>query len=282
MGNILFYNAQTESKIFSLHRVFTELALPGTGLEVEMVEAQSFREKLTPEVELLVLPGARASSAYREQLSGANLDHLSRRVEDGLQVLGICAGAYVLSRHFEYFDYSDETGHLREHRVIDNQHLGLAPLRAYGPDLRLYPPRPPRDEANPWTVYTDVAVTFNAQGKQQEVALAISKGPSFTHLSPKHCRPFALYKETGETAMAQFAYGQGGGLLCGPSLEVGGENLAHYMHPDRLADPRFRGIITRLEASQQAWSQLWGEVFSTLLPRRPAECAKIRQNMMRF
>ena len=276
MSRVLIYNALTQSKIDSLRRVFSDLALPGTGLVLEEVTHENFSRRMGDDVALLVLPGARAGSAYRDQLAGENLVCLKHHLSHGMNMLGICAGAYVMARQYEYYDYDSATGALLERRIISGSDLGLAEVRAYGPDLRLYPLKP-REEENPWSVYTAAQVSFPAEGQQEQAALALSKGPSFTHVG-ENVSVFAKYNETGEAAIVQFRHGRGGGLLSGPALEVGGQNLMHYVHPQHREDPHCQSIITQLENGREVWAKLWTEVFVRLIPDRPDIHAQVRRN----
>lgn len=276
MIKILCYNAYTESKIDSLMRVLRNIALKDTGIALEEVTTQDFKEKLTPDVAVLILPGARAGTTYREQLKGENFEYLHDRIGDGLWVLGICAGAYVLAKNFSFDEYDQLNGEFIERKEVESE-LGLARLRAYGPDLRLYTSRP-READNPWTVYTAAVVAFQTDNGEREAALALSKGPSFTDLDPSCCDILATYKKTDEAAIVRFRYGKGGGVLSGPALEVGGQNLQHYIHPRHYDDPLCWGIVTALENSCPSWSRLWGEIFAALLPRYPEKVEQIRKN----
>ncbi|MDD9901619.1 MAG: hypothetical protein OXT65_11620 [Alphaproteobacteria bacterium] len=277
MTTILLYNAQTESKISSLKHVVEDIALKNTGIKLIEVNAGNFREKLTDKVDLLILPGARAGTAYRDQLAGENFEHLKKHMARGMHVLGICAGSFVLAKDFDFDVYDPVTGDLIEQKHIQSE-IGIADVRAYGPDLRLYPLRP-REKSNPWSVYTATPVTFDdADGKETKAHVALSKGPSFTGHNPQQCTPIATYDTTGDSAIVAFKYGKGGGVLSGPALEVGGENLIHYVFEEHLKIPQCLNVITALDNSKDAWAKLWVKTLETLLPGKPALHNQIRQN----
>ena len=260
MTTILLYNAQTESKISSLKHVVEDIALKNTGIKLIEVNAGNFREKLTDKVDLLILPGARAGTAYRDQLAGENFEHLKKHMARGMHVLGICAGSFVLAKDFDFDVYDPVTGDLIEQKHIQSE-IGIADVRAYGPDLRLYPLRP-REKSNPWSVYTATPVTFDdADGKETKAHVALSKGPSFTGHNPQQCTPIATYDTTGDSAIVAFKYGKGGGVLSGPALEVGGENLIHYVFEEHLKIPQCLNVIPRWTTArtpgQNSGSKRW-------------------------
>ncbi len=276
MTKVLFYNAGIQSKVDSLRRLLEGKALQGTGITLEEATQENFLQKLTPDVALLVLPGASAGTPYREQLAGAPFDLLKQRMRAGLHVLGICAGAFVLSESFEYSDYDFETGELKGRKEIFSE-LGIAPLRAYGPDISLYKIQP-HAENNPWAAYAATPVRCTVDGADFDMALALSRGPSFTDLSLPACRTLATYKATGNAAVVSFRYGRGGGILSGPMLEVGGTGLMRYVHPRYRDDAHCRETVAMLEQSAPNWARLWSHLCVSLFPHHPQAQAIIRKN----
>jgi glutamine amidotransferase-like uncharacterized protein len=276
VNRILIYNAKTESKLDSLKRVLGRI-FDGTGMVIEEVTADDIQKKLTADVALLIFPGARAGTAYREQLKGAAFDLIKQRMQDGLQVLGICAGSYVMTRHFTYDEYDPVTGKLLFKKNITSE-LGITDFEAFGPDLRLYPLKP-READNPWSVYTAAAVRAQLGDKKMSAALALSKGPSFINVDETKNDIIARYEATGDAAIVGFRFGKGGGVLSGPALEVGGDNLAHYIHPEHRKDPHCAGIVLALERSAGAWAEIWGHVMQRLLPNRPDVWPRLRRNL---
>lgn len=273
----LVYNAQGDTKLYSLQRVMTEMILPNTGITFEIVTAENIIERLGPDVVMLLLPGARASTGYRTQLCGPRFDAIMNAMDRGMQVMGICAGGYVLCRDFQYDDYDPVTGRLNETRHISSA-LGIVDAKAWGPDQRLYTPRQ-RVEGDPWSVFNAVALRFSANGQPFEATVAISKAPSFIEYNATQCTPMAHYTDTGDVAMLRFRFGQGGGILSGPGIEVGGANLKHYVHPRHAEDEYAKGVIKRLNDSHQQWHQLLAETFTTLVPGEPKIHRQIRQNL---
>lgn len=273
MPRVLIYNAEGDTKLYSLQRVMQELILPSTGIAAEIVTAANVAERVGPGA-LLILPGARASTGYRTQIGGAKFERIMQAMDKGMQVLGICAGAYVLCKDFKYDDYDPLTGRLNETRHVSSG-LGIINARAWGPDQRLYTPQP-RVEGDPWTVYQAVSMQFNINGQPRQANVAISKAPSFYDLHPAQCEPLAHYTATGDVSMLSFKFGQGGGVLSGPVFEVGGDNLKHYVHPRHAQDPRAQEIISKLFESKAQWHELLGSVFGRLLPQAAPQ---IRKNL---
>jgi glutamine amidotransferase-like uncharacterized protein len=278
MANILLYDAQTGSKLFSLAHLFNQVLLPGTGLTLQRVTQDDVLQQMNPDTDLLILPGARAGTPYRQQFSGAQLEQFKESVAGGMQVLGICAGAYVLAQNFAFMAGTPAD------KVIEDNPLGLAPVWAHGPDPALCPLNKP-DFDNPWSVYAAVLVDYSKHipsrfgvGPRQAF-LALSQGPSFEALEGAAITPLAHYRQTGDAAIVQFAYGKGGGVLSGPALEVGGANLMQYVHPRHRADPACNQIIEALEGSAKGWAHLWANLATRLLPRQPQAHAIIRHNL---
>ena len=278
MANILIYDTQGESKIDSLWRVFSRLALAQTGLTLARVTAHTLCTKLTEQVDLLVLPGTRAGTTYREQLTGPSLQLLQQRVQDGLQILGICAGAYVLARTFIYTEYEGLSRRPLWKKQISSP-LGLADVMAQGPDLRLYAPQP-RDPNNPWSVYSAVELEGGAIDAPSPAFFALSRGPSFVITNPQAAVALVNYKATREAAVVQFRQGDGGGILAGPALEVGGTNLRHYIYPPHYTQDATRDIVEKLEQSRMAWSLVWEQLLPRLLPRQTHTHGQIRSNFL--
>ena len=273
---ILIYNAKTESKLDSLKRVLHKIFF-GTGMIIEEVTAEDIQQKLTPDVAILILPGARAGTAYREQLKGAAFDLIKQRMQNGLHILGICAGSYVMTKEFTYDEYDPRTGKVLFKKNIQSE-LGITDFQAFGPDLRLYPLQP-READNPWSVYTAADVQVKSGDDFFPASLALSKGPSFIHVDENKNDVIARYDGTGDVAIVGFKFGKGGGILSGPALEVGGDNLTHYIHPDHRHDPHCQNIIQSLEGSAPAWAQLWGILVQKLLPNRPEIAVQVVQNL---
>lgn len=275
MPKILVYNAQTEAKIDSITRVLTA-ALKDTGMTVQKTTAATLLADLD-DTAVLILPGARAGTAYREQLAGAPIEAIRRKTHDGMHVLGICAGAFVLSREFEYDEYDSASGAFVQTKKMQSE-LTMAAVRCFGPDLRLYKLQP-REEENPWSVYTAADVHFTSGDETLKAALALSKGPSMQILDPENCAPLAVFEKTGDVAVAQFTYGKGGGVLSGPALEVGGQNLMHYIHPRDYTNAAAMETVTALQSASQNWARFLVKVFENLLPQYPQAVAKIAANL---
>jgi len=279
MRILLYESENTVSKLYSLHRMFNDYVLPGTGIEVVRVNQHSLQQELTEDARILVLPGARESSAYRNELAGEKFNKLSRRIDGGMHVLGICAGAYVLAREFDFNVYDEGSGKLLEQRHI-RSNLGLADIKAFGPDMRLYTPRP-REEGNPWSVYSLADVSFEGRNGLTTAPLAISRAPSFGEPLSGQCTVMARYAATGDAAIVRFTQGQGGGVLVGPAFEVGGRNLQHYVHPRHANDLHSQSIMQRLSEAAPAWSELVHQTFQTLLPGEEKVHRQIARNLRR-
>jgi glutamine amidotransferase-like uncharacterized protein len=272
MNRILLFNS---NKLDSLKRVLSMIC-KDTDLVIEEVTAGNIMQKLGPDVALLFLPGARAGTAYREQLKGAAFDLIKERITNGMHIFGICAGSYVMTRQFTYDEYDPVTGKVLLKKNIKSE-LGITDFQAFGPDLRLYPLQPLND--NPWSYYTAAAVTVYHGEKTFPAALALSKGPSFINVDENKNDVIARYQVTGDAAIVGFKFGKGGGVLSGPSLEVGGDNLAHYIHPEHYRDPHCRRIVEALEQGKSSWALLWGQLMQRLLPNRQDCIPAIRRNL---
>jgi glutamine amidotransferase-like uncharacterized protein len=268
MGKIVIYHAQAVSKLYTIQSLLRDVVLKNTGLNMEIAHQDNLAATLTPDTLLFILPGASASSVYRDQISGRKLEQLQRRTADGMQLLGICAGGYALAHNFEYCFYDEQSGALQEKRQVQSS-LGLAPVYAYGPNLQLHHRRP-YDPTARWSSYDAVETAFRGRdGELINVALALANGPSFNQLDETLCQPLAHYRKTGEVAMVGFRYGQGGGILSGPAPEVGGRNLMQYIAPKQQRDPHMYATISSLESSHAAWVRLWSDLLTRLLPSRP-------------
>lgn len=274
MANILLYDAQTGSKLFSLVHLFNQLLLPGTGLTLQRVIQEDVMQHMSAATDLLILPGARAGTPYRQQFSGAQLECFKEAVTGGMQVLGICAGAYVLAQNFSF-----QAGTPAD-KIIENHDLGIVPVWARGPDPRLCPLGQP-DLTKPWSVYraVQVDVAVGMGNDLRSAFLALSQGPSFSEWDEQSVWPLASYRQTGDAALLQFRYGHGGGILSGPALEVGGANLGQYVSPQHRQDPVGKTIIDNLERSAPHWAALWADLATRLLPRQPQAHAIIRRNL---
>lgn len=279
MSKVLIYDDDTSARVFTIERLLRTVALKGTGLKVEFVHPHDFMQKLTEDTLLFVLPGAAASATYREQITGEKLDLLRARTQSGIQLLGICAGAYTLSNQFEYCFYNEMTGTLEERRQITSS-LGLAPVFAFGPNTTLHPLRP-YQAAMRRSTYDAVEINFNLlSGQVIQPTLALAKGPSFSQLDLAVCQPLALYKKTGEIAMVSFNYGQGGGVLSGPAPEVGGLGLIASLDPKMLQrNPQTHDTLLEIERSHQAWAVMWSDLLARLLPTRPDLHLHIARNL---
>lgn len=277
MKKILLYSVEAESKTDSIRRLLNQ-AFDGTGMMLEEATAATLMDKLDEDVAILILPGARAGTSYREQLQGAPIDKIRDLTSGGMRLLGTCAGAFVLAEKFKYLDYDPATGALLQVKRIRSE-IGMAALRAFGPDKRLYDVDQPRAEDNPWAVFTTTPVAFRFNGQDTQAALALSRGPSLTNLNPDLCQPLGRYVETGDVAIASFRFGLGGGVLSGPALEVGGVNLMQYVLPKYHADAHVARTVGALEQSHAEWSRLWVKVLDQLLPGQPALMKKIAWNL---
>ena len=289
----------TESKIFSLKKVLGK-ALDGTGIVIDEADQHNFRQKLDDDVAVFVLSGAKRGTAYREQMHGPNIRHLERHMAEGLQVWAICAGSFVLSQRFRFKDYDadgnaawekevDSRGPVKWEREFDRAGnitsekktdlaIGLVDVFAYGVDPRLY--RTVRaGESNPWEGYTDTRVNFMFDGRPLSAHFALAKGPSFIELGEGQCESFATYEATGETAVVRFAYGRGGGIMSGPTPEVGGEGLSRLVTQEQRDNPHCNRIITALENSHQNWARMLVGMLESLLHKLPETHARIRENM---
>lgn len=268
MGKVVIYYAAEVSKLYTIQSLLKTVALKHTGLAVEIARQDNLANVLTPDTHLFILPGASASSVYRDQISGDKLALLQERVADGMQVLGICAGAYAFAQNFDYSFYDEQTGALIERRQVQSS-LGLAPTHAIGPNLQLHQLRP-YDPAARWSTYDAVALSYQTQdGRILRPALALSNGPSFSAFDASACQPLGHYTKTGEVAMLAFSYGQGGGILSGPAPEVGGRHLLQYIHPDKRHDPHLRSTLHAIETTHQDWAVMWSDLMVRLLPQRP-------------
>lgn len=263
---VLVYNAPSISKIFNLRQLLTETVLPGTGLQLQITDAQNLRRDLGRDVALFILPGARASGAYREQIIGPNLECLKDRMDRGMQVLGLCAGAYVLSRQFDFNFHDERNGRVLEAKRVTS-YMGLVDAEAYGPDLRLYEP-PGRDGS--LQLFNAATLDFNGMATKALVC----KAPSFRGYDPAQCTPLATYAATGEAAILRFTFGQlGGGVLSGPSIEVEGGELTSYVDSAPAGVAR---TVAVLNDSRSTRRELLANVFDALLP---VAAPQIRRNL---
>jgi len=282
MTNVLIYDAQTGSKLDSITRLFNQRAFVGLPLTFRRVSAADLLDHLDEQTDLLVLPGARAGTPYRTQLVDEKVERIKHLTQNGMQVLGICAGAYVLSRVFEYTDHFPEQGGSPQTKHIRDEPLGLVSAKAIGPDPVLQPIRQP-DVTDPWSLYAAAHVGFDSSFLSPGSAahLTLSLGPSFYDLDPAQCRPLATFNQTGAAAIIQFDYGQGGGILSGPALEVGGLDLLQFVHPRHHGNPARMDVLSKIENSFPVWADMWGEMLTRLLPRQSAHHEQIRRNMYR-
>lgn len=275
MADVLVYQSEQLGKPFTVAELFHQVILRQTGLTLDFVNAATLHDKLTPEVQLFILPGAAASATYRKQISGNRCALLHQRVTEGMQVLGICAGAYVLCETFDYTFYDELTGAVNERRIIAPE-LALAKARATGPDLRLHPLRPYNSTAR-WSGYDAVKVSYD---NRLSPMLALGNGPRFT--SGPNTRPLAHYSATGDVAMLAFTHGHGGGILSGPALEVGGVLQYRPTEKTLQAYPHLATALQLMAESKQEWAEMWIDLLPRLLPRAtPHQQASMASNLRR-
>ncbi len=265
---VLVYVSPQVSKVFNLQLLLSRSILCDTGISRQMVGAQHLQSAMDDDVALFILPGARASSTYRDELSGKNLRHLKAHMDRGMKVLGFCAGAYVFSRQFDYTFYDENDGSVLEHRQVTSP-LGMIDAHSYGPDLRLYEPQAADGSLQ---LYNAATLDFNGMSTKALVC----KAPSFKQYNPEQCEALATYGATGEAAILRFKYGEnGGGILCGPSIEVGGELLTYYV-PENMQNPQVQKTVTELNATRESRRELIAQVFGELLPQAAPQ---IRHNL---
>lgn len=271
MKRVLIYNSPQVSKRFNLQQLLLQHVLPGTGMVGHIVTADTLCRAMTDDTDLFIIPGANASSKYREELSGDNLAHLRHHMQRGMRLLGLCAGSYVLSRAFDFVFHDDASGAVREHRHVSSP-LGVVDAHAYGPDLRLYDPPAPDGSLQ---LYNAVTLKFGDAASPRQTRALISRAPSFRKFDEKQCQPMAHYEVTGEAAILRFdTPGFGQGVLSGPSIEVGGGGLASYVQ--KQDDPRLLRVMQQLDEAESSRRELVAQVFDVLLPQAAPQ---IRRNL---
>ena len=255
---VLVYDSPGVSKSFNLQLLLGRHILSDTYIARQVVTAQTLQHSMDDNTCLFILPGAKASSTYREELSGKNLDHVKKHMRRGMKVLGFCAGAYVFSSEFDFTFYNEWNGNVLERKHISSA-LGVVDAKAYGPDLRLYDPAGADGSLN---LYKAATLNFNGISTKA----LICKAPSFSAYNPKQCEPISTYEATGEVAILRFQDDRiGSGILCGPSLEVGGEDLDYYV-PVSMRNPQVQKTVGELNATRHTRSKLVAQVFTELLP----------------
>ena len=266
-------------------------------MTVEEVTSDDFLEKVGPDTALLIVPGSRAGQAYRDELGRTRENrhdlhseqftptlfaHLKSQVAGGMTLLGICAGGYVFSRDFRYTEYDPHTIEVTNVKEVTSE-IGLVDVYAYGPDLRLYDIQP-REQANPWTIYSAAAVSFDGiDGERQNIHMALSKGPSFVNLNTETCKTLAVYSDTGEAAIVMQRHGLGRVILCGPEPAIGGDNLDFYEVAEQYReDPRVLRIMHALESSHDGFGELWCKLLAEALPEEVYKPARdqVRRNLV--
>lgn len=271
MQRVLIYNSPQISKSFNLQALLTRHVFPHAGLVGQVVDARNLQRVMRDDAALFILPGARASSTYRDELNGANLAHIRQHMQRGMQVLGLCAGAYVLSRAFDFTFHDESNGRVLERRHVTSP-LGLVDAHAYGPDLRLYD-APAADGA--LQLYKAVTLEFGNATAPRLTSALVYKAPSFSRFDAVQCRPLAWYAATGEAAILRFDVpGVGRGVLSGPSIEVEGSDMTQYV-PVSLP-PAMAEAAARLNAAALTRRELLAQVFGELLPQAAPQ---IRRNL---
>lgn len=281
-NEVLYYNARGFTELHSLKRALEMFVFPHTGMIVREVTQDDFLETVGERTALLVVPGSRAGQAYRdefgrtrenrqdlhsEQFTKPLFEHLQKQLTAGMNMLGICAGGYVFSRDFCYTEYDPYTVQATKVKEVRSE-IALVGAHAYGPDLRLYHIQP-REQKNPWTIYSAVGVSFEGiDGQSRDIYMALSKGPSFTDLDPMRCRALARYTDTGDAAIVIEQHGAGRIILCGPEPAIGGDNLSFYdVAPEYRQDPRVNRIMNRLDASREGFGELWCRLLVEFFPQ---------------
>lgn len=268
-SKVLIYDSPQISKIFNLQFLLGRYILKDTYIGRQVVNAHTLQSCMDDDTCLFILPGARASSAYRDELSGSNLQHLKKHMARGMKVLGLCAGAYVLSREFDFTFYDETNGAVLERRHVTSP-LGMVDAHAYGPDLRLYVPQAADGSLQ---LYNAATLDFNGMSTKALVC----KAPSFSQYNPRQCEPVATYNASNETAILRILKSDGeiAGILSGPSIEVGGEGLDLYI-PQGLQDANVKKTVLELNEARDSRRHLLAQVFGDLLPQIAPQ---IRRNL---
>lgn len=169
---------------------------------------------------LIVLPGAKGTTLYRNEMTPEVRQHIITRVQSGVAIVGICAGAALLS---EASNFLSATGvSLGSH---DN--LGLLPAIAMG-DIRPYMETRFESYHLGFDFAAAPAVRFNKMSAaQSDIPMLHLGGPIFTPLKSTDTQQLtrcATYPNTdladAPTCIMSARYGKGYVLAIGPHIEM--------------------------------------------------------------
>lgn len=211
-------------------------------------------ELVNDEIKMLVIPGG-GSANYAKELKGEGNRNIERYVALGGRLMGICAGAYYLSREFDY-----------EGRRVKNE-LGLVNVFAQGVIKDF------KREAGIWAATAQIVKTYGGE-KISSVYIA---GPRFeVDSGTKDVDVLASYADLKGTnpsplrnaAVIQAKYKKGGVMLIGPHVEMDRKYLETHLPAlgERCVRGDFKDNLRQILASENS-SNLSKAFFYELLQR---------------
>ena len=213
---------------------------------------------------LLVIPGARSSLAFRQQLGEAGFGNLRDYARYGA-ILGICQGFYLLSTHIRYKDMG---GNEKE----NNNNLNLLPGVTYG-DMRTTEAftRP----AEGWYEADVLSVRFSSftkkRGQTEDISCFYWGGPVYSPSEP--VKPLACYPSF-RTMIAAASRTQGEGCVVGlsPHLEVSSSLLREAFKRgfiNHASKTRYEWLAQQLEPEDRIRTELFHAILDSALMQTP-------------
>lgn len=231
----------------------------------DVLKTSLFGNNVLDKTDVLFIPGVqRASSSYREGLGQKGGQKIRQWVKNGGTAIGLCQGAYLLTKKFQYADkYSGVT------RVIHSP-CGIFEGVAHGP-IHDYTNR--QDLENPFADHHVAKLEFNDAAKG---AACYAHGPWLElpeNASPEEYQVIARYADIHKQpiAIAKRQFGKGKAVFCGVVPEISGEEMgavdsrlisgntpnAHHLRTGIL----FAQNLAAHEAERQkTWDRLIAEI----------------------
>ena len=211
---------------------------------------------------LLILPGINGdTSPYPEYLDKAWREQLGRAVYNGMNVLGLCAGAYYLSHQLIYKKAENLT-------LMRSNYSALFNGRAQGPLPAFaradHAPDDPYDLSDIATVCIKV-LTHSGQTSYPMTA-CYGNGPAFLHTEDSVCKILARYRDIDGIPPATISITHGGGevILSGIHTEIGLEDMrAYYAYK---GDARTGEDVDRLQESEDMRKHFQARLWQRLCP----------------
>jgi glutamine amidotransferase-like uncharacterized protein len=229
-----------------------------------------------PGIEALFMPGVQDhKSSYRDDVTPEGWRRVREYIERGGAYVGICAGAYLATARFRYFDTA--TGATR------NLHSPLAVFEgvAVGP-IPQY--TNPNGERHKWAEHAVARLAFNeAAGYKGEGAACYSLGPYLT--LPPEIEKRADYKIIARfadvpgapIALASRRLGKGVAVFSGVVPEISGQDMESFERQYTVqayrqdADVRAGFAFARALAAEEAGrARVWDAIVSEIKRAGPA------------